>query len=383
MAQDPIFQNLEQVHTYGSPLGSRAKSLSEAMKGFRLGTSGPKTLQPNLERNGHTFFVRPQLNLSAKNCLRVRQLFRLLTDKVNSIPTFCRTTLDPRLYTAPNENCRTSLIDNDNPFIPILTNCCVSVSGWPDLTTPSWTSSEGMRREAYSIVDGVMENYEAFDLDVSFFNMQDEPISQLFYTWEKYATLVFEGKCHPYPDFIAFNEIDYNTRIYRLVMDKTDTYVSKIACCGIAYPISLPSGDYANFRQETPLEAKKDITIRFRCLGAVYYDDIALQEFNETVRQFNERLDTEVSEGMLGSKSSSFYQVPVEHRQAFSFLIPYIDVNTLELKWYADLSKPENKVAYDYLNKLKESEYYKPMQGVLADVQPKIINQTGAREVLV
>ena len=86
---------------------------------------------------------------------------------------------------------------------------------------------------------------------------------------------------------------------------------------------------------------------------------------------------------MLGSKSSSFYQVPVEHRQAFSFLIPYIDVNTLELKWYADLSKPENKVAYDYLNKLKESEYYKPMQGVLADVQPKIINQTGAREVLV
>ena len=382
MVKDHLFQNLEQLHTYGSPLGSRARALTEAMQGFRLGNAGAKTLQPNMERNGYTFFVRPQLNLRKKNCIKVRQLFRLLSDRSESIPTYCRATLDPRLSLTPEEGAITALVDEDNPFIPLLTNCCMSVSGWPDLTTPTWTSSEGMKKESYSLVDGVMDNYEAFDIDVSFFNMQDEPISQLFYTWEKYATLVMEDKCQPYPDFVAFNEIDYQTRVYRLVMDKTDTYVSKIAATGIAFPVSIPSGDYANYKQETVLETKKDITIRFRCLGAMYYDDIVLLEFNDTVRQFSPALDNEVENNLLGTKYSNFYKVPPEFRSSFTYLLPYIDLNTLELCWYADLAKPANKQAYDYLVQMEE-ETYQPQEGVMADVDKKIINQTGTEQVYV
>ena len=69
-------------------------------------------------------------------------------------------------------------------------------------------------------------------MDVTFKNTKGNPLLYFFYIWIKYQTLVFEGILNPYMDMIVENEIDYNTRIYRLVMDQQKRYVTYIAATG-------------------------------------------------------------------------------------------------------------------------------------------------------
>ena len=179
-------------------------------------------------------------------------------------------------------------MDNNNAFIPVLTNNLLSLSGWPDLVAPTFTSKSGVYNEVYSQVDGITENYESFDLEATFRNTRGDPILYMFYIWLHYSAAVFSGKLAPYLDFITENEIDYNTRIYRLVLDANKQIVKKIAASGVCYPISVPLGSFFDFNNERPFnDQNKEISIRFKTLGAVYQDDILIKEFNNTVAIFN------------------------------------------------------------------------------------------------
>lgn len=346
------FTSIDSIFSYGSTLGSRKAAVTDNLRGFYL-AGGLPTVQPNTDRNGYVFFTRPQLNLSAGNCMRTRMLFNLLTRDVKSMQTWVRATLDPRLYSDLNENARSPMVDNTNPFIPLLSNTIKSLSGWPDLVVQARTSTEGARKETQSVVDGVMEYYQEFDLDATFFNTQEDPITNLFYIWEKYMTLVFEGMANPYPDFIVENEIDYNTRIYRIITDSTGQFVSKMAACGAAFPISLPTSEYANFNRDEPITlGRKDITVRFRCNGAIYYDPILMENFNETVFIFNPKLRNEVDTGSIRRNSSDFIKVAAPYQHIFNNLcIPYIDKDTNELCWFVDTT---NELAKEPISKYED-----------------------------
>jgi len=164
----------------------------------------------------------------------------------------------------------------------------VSLSGWPDLTVPTYTSDAGLYGQEYSFVDGVTNHYESFDIDVSFRNARGNPLIYFFYIWIKYQSLVFEGILNPYADMIIENEIDYNTRIYRLVMDNTKRYVRFIACTGASFPINVPTGNLFDYNVDSPYnDQNKEINIRFKCLGFRAFEDIIKLEFNEAVGIFN------------------------------------------------------------------------------------------------
>lgn len=357
MKTNPYDYNVHKLQQNYSPHGDRKDAFTRTLKGFDIGIEGTSLLPPNTDRKGYVFFTRPQLNLSGRNCIRNRLMYNLLTRNPNTLQTWIRCTLDPRLYSAQDENCRSDLIDNRNPFIPMLTNALVGLTGWPDIVVPTYTSPQGLRKQSQSIVDGALEYLEEFDLDAEFFNTQEEPILNLFQTWEQYMTFVTEGILLPYMDFIAENEIDYNTRIYRIVTDKTDTYVSKIAACGAALPISLPHGRFADYKADAPLSTDvKTFGIRFRCNGAMYKDQILMQEFNETVAIFNPRIATAIEGGNEKDITNGqlFFKVPFGHREMFNNMaFPYIDLSTNELCWLVDYDAPGLETK---LNKLFELE---------------------------
>jgi hypothetical protein len=236
--------------------------------------------------------------MQADNIRNLRQFSPLLTKETLSIQRFIRTTLDPRLmtgymfdsYKVPAIKC--PMVDNNQAFIPILTNNLNTLSGWPDIVAPTFTSKPGLYNEAYSIVDGISRNYESFDMDATFRNTRGDPIIYMFYIWLQYMSSVFEGRLVPYIDFITENEIDYNTRIYRLVLDQNKEVVRKISATGAAFPISVPTGSFFDFNSEKPYnDQNRDISIRFRCMGAEYQDDILIKEFNQTVVVFNPEMD--------------------------------------------------------------------------------------------
>jgi hypothetical protein len=302
----------------------------------------PPSLQINKDYFGLTFFTRPYLNLTSENLRASRLLAPLLSTKGDSIPRIIRMLLDPR-YAKTNINSGSTLVDPMQAFIPVLTNNLLSISGWRDVVAPISTSQEGVYKESFSMVDGITADYTTYDITANFRNLPGDPITALFFAWVHYASLVYEGRLIPYPDALISNEIDYQTRIYRLVLDSTKTRVQKIAACGAAFPVSCPIGAAFNFESDKPINSSNDqISINFNCTGAMYQDDILIYEFNKVVSNFNPGMrDTEdvpvkaTDEQLNSTRTRGYTKVPLEALSIFNNTgYPHINKNNYELEWW-------------------------------------------------
>ena len=317
-----------------TPIGSVNKAIGNDIYGINHRQIQGKT-SINKDMYGLTFFVRPQLNLQSNNIRNLRSLYSLLSETPMSVQRSVRATLDPRLVsgiTIGNTTIppiQSPLTDNLSAFIPILTNNLISISGWPDIIAPIHTSKPGLYNEVYAQIDGISKNYEELELQATFRNTRCHSILYLLYVWITYGTNVFEGTLIPYLDFITENEIDYNTRIYRLVLDQNKTYVRKIACTGVSIPISVPIGSYFDYNNDKPYnDQNKDIACRFTSLGVCYNDDIVIKEFNATVVIFNVAMSetnrpmymTKIAANLLGLFNNRGY--------------PRINPTTFELEWW-------------------------------------------------
>ena len=312
----------------------------------------PAAVPSNKDRYGLTFFVRPQLNLQTYNVRAVRKFYSLLSKNPTSIQTFVRTTLDPRLQRTlvypniegqdqtPSQPIQCPLTDPYQAFIPVLTNNLLSISGWPDLTVPTFTSSPGLYEEVYSQADGHTNLYGSYDLDVSFRNTLGDPIILMFYIWCHYQYMVFEGRMTPYTDFIIENEIDYMTRIYRIVLDNSRQHVTKIAATGVAFPIGVNISSFFDYNRDQPFNTQSnEIRVRFRCLGAEYLDDVLIDEFNKTVEIFNPSMED-------GKRDKLMVRVPEEERVYFNHRgYMRIDPDTYRLDYYVTKDEYDARIA--------------------------------------
>ena len=330
-----IFDILENSH-----LPDFDRKVTNNLYGLNVNNRNIK-MPMNTDLQGYTFFTRPQLNLTTNNIRNIRQFYSLLTTQDLSAQRFVRCALDPRLqFEIPNlvggdEVLDTPLVDKNMGFIPILSNTLTSLSGWPDMVAPTHTTANGIRKEQISMIDGSFETFDAFDLSATFGNFINEPLTTLFQTWLMYSSLVFEGLLYPYEDFITEFEFDYNTRIYRLVMDKTNTHVKKIAATGAAFPASVPTAKFFDLDSSTPYGSQtKEINITFKCMGAMYNDDILIKEFNMVSAIFNKGVRDYL---LHGEASTLMVAVPRDLVSLFNYRsYPIIDMETYELKWLVD-----------------------------------------------
>ena len=356
MADDIIdLNNIENMHqvldrfsTLTQSVNSFDKANSNILYGLNM-TQNKAIVNENRDKKGYVFFTRPQLNMQATNLRNVRQFYNLLTKDPNTIHRYIRCMLDPRQMFS--NNIYSPIVDNTNPFIPILTNTIKTVSGWPDITMPTFTSAEGLRKEQMSMGDGTTDIYEAFDIDCTFRNTRDEPLMLLFQTWVMYIGLVFEGVLMPYFDMIVENEIDYNTRIYRLIMDESNTIVKKIAAVGASFPVNVPTGKFYDYNDDEIYNmANKEVNIRFKCNGAMYEDPILIKEFNMTNCIFNSEVRILIDMNFKEGSAHSLVKIPNDLLYAFNYrATPIINTNTFELEWWiSKYSKTYQKVMKIY-----------------------------------
>lgn len=324
-------------------LGDLSQAAINNLKGINhRGYGNP--LPINKDNHGLTFFTRPNLNLSYDNIASRRILTPLLDGEglaSNTYQRAIRMTLDPYLGDPgkykdgdPRRGGKmmtTDLIDQKNAFIPLLTNCLVSLSGWPDLSVEVFNSTPGNYQESWAMVDSSSRFYETYELNASFKNIEGDPISVLFSAWLHYMSGVYEGSMVPYPRNLVERRIDYQTRIYRVLLDPTRRYVQKIAACGACFPLNSPLGNSFNFSQEGAYNMDNDqIQIRFKAMGADYNDPITFQEFNAVVQIFNPEM-----KGDDNDRSQSLRKLSHEELKSFNYNgYPRIDPESFELQWW-------------------------------------------------
>lgn len=290
------------------------------------------------DHQGYTFFTRPQLNLSLENLRHERKFIPLTTENDASYQRAIRCYLDPRLGF---DTVSCPFVDNTLAFIPLLTNHVRKLGPWPDLNVESYTAKPGMYGEEFGFVDGTYRVYGARDMTASFRNMMGSPIMLLFQTWIIYASNVFEGIMMPYPDFLAYNEIDYNTCIYRITLDPSKKYVEQIAST-LAYPTGVSTGAVFNLDLgdgKTPFsDGGNTLDINFKCFGAQYNDDILIHNFNDTVEIFNPN--------MAADKISNMKKIPDYALAAFDGEgYPRINPSTYEMEWYVSQGRYAERAA--------------------------------------
>jgi len=348
---------IDEFYGKTQPIGSLAKANTEALAGINHTKVNTGTLD-HRESFGYTFFTRPQLNLTDDNLIHIRKFTNLLTEDPDTIQRYVRMMLDPRLKISTGGKIDSTLINNRLGFIPVLTNNLKSISGWPDMVMPTFASKQGVKKEQWVIGDGMVDIYDTFDLDCSFRNTINEPIITLMQTWLYYMAYVFEGIIAPYPDFIVNNEIDYNTRIYRLVMDPYDRVVTKIAAVGASFPVNVPTGKLFDSSNEKFLNTNmKDLNIRFKCVGAMYNDDILIDEFNKTSVAFNYDLIKVIESGFTEKAGHNYDKIPHNLKERFNHRgYPLINTETLELDWWLDTTGRDRIIWEQILKEVSTAE---------------------------
>lgn len=252
------------------------------------------------ERQGLTLFTRPNLNLSYNNIIVNRVMSNLAESDSRSMFRAIRTYLDPVGSYA------SSVVDNSQAFIPILTNTLESITPPGDFTLDTFTSEENMNKANTSHVDGGGYTRQVYDFECSFRNIPGMPVIHLFRYWTLYALCIYKGYMVKRPAEIAMRRVDYQTRVWRLKFDVTHRYVTSISCYNVAFPLSPAYGNDIGFDNDSVYtESMTDISIPFRGIGFDYNDPILYYEFNKTVTMFNPSMRDGVRDTMMQKLKNS------------------------------------------------------------------------------
>ena len=305
------------------------------------------------ENTGMTFFTKPRMNLSDSNIYG--NLLSLLANKnTKSLATAIRAFLDPYTggtgqHTATaskgmnNKVYKSELVDPLNPFITILGNNCVSISGFPDVDMNTYQAPEGLFHESWAMADDTIALYGRYDLNCTFRNLYGDPIGMMIFLWIYYMSEVYQGNIVPYVDSILDNEIDYQTRIYRFTLDPTRTRVLKMFCCGAAFPTAANLGANFNFNADKHrVDDSDEYSVSFNCSGAVYYDPRIIKWFNKTVTNFNP--------GMLDeNRESTYVKIPYQHMSRMDNMgYPRINPFNMDLEWWIEPKVYEELIQRGY-----------------------------------
>lgn len=290
-------------------LGEITSSVHNMLYGVNhLGQRNP--IPYNTDNVGLVFFTKPRMNLSDINLGLDRVFTPLLTNQANSYQRAIRAILDPVGATL-DKSC--PLVDNKTPFIPLLSNNLISLTGWPDPVALHYTSPEGPEKESWSMIDDVAVMNGQFTLNANFRNIEGDPITLLIFLWIRYAAQVYGGLFMPHMDSVIENEKDYETRIYRLMLDPSRQYVQRIAACGSAFPAAPSLGQAFNYNIDKPYveDMASSIQVPFQCTGVDYQDPITIEEFNFLSEVFNPDLQE-------GNRNTRMVEVPKRHLARFS-----------------------------------------------------------------
>lgn len=256
----------------------------------------PPSLPKHQDRMGLVYFTRPMLRLDVQNLVRDRRLAEFMAKVPESIQRWARCTLDPRQMLEYNygnvdgvsaitkKAISCPLVNNELPFIPILSNQLMKLNGWPDPVIDTYKSPEGIYKEVFIGVDGLYDIYRNFTLNATFKNSKLNPIYKLINLWTLYMSKVRSGELLPYEDMALFNILDYTTRVYVLILDETGDHVVGSAMTGYSMPITSAMGARYDVDTSQVFNSNTDeISIAFECSGAYYDDPYTLKCFNDVV----------------------------------------------------------------------------------------------------
>jgi len=148
-------------------------------------------------------------------------------------------------------------------------------------------------------------------------------------------------------------------------MDASGRFIKKAAATGASFPPVSPTGKFFDFDRSKPFTDQTGaINITFNSVGALYFDDKVLRDFNAVQAIFN----VEIRNYLKDPATSSMEVVPYKLVNNLKYrLYPIVDLKTYELKWLIDKNSKAYKRLVDGLN-----GSYDPLNGIKETKKKKV-----------
>ncbi|KAB3419236.1 hypothetical protein F9Z84_06940 [Escherichia coli] len=312
--------------------------LINSLRGLRIVGKGPAMMPLADNTIGLGLVTRPQLNLTDDNISRSEKLVSLYGVGPNSVGAYIRGMLDERWAAANNP----ILLNNKLPFITCLTEYLKTSTGFNDLQISIDTSEPGLRSQVYQRVASKLEDNSVYTINQTYFNPKPSVIQGLFQYWEDYISEVTSGdrQVSPRTWYLMGNRIDYDCRIYHLIMNKDSYFLEHIFATVQSIPISYPAGAIAsidNTQNSLRGEGQDDFSVQFSSAGQRMDEWGLIQAFNEHSFLYNPTIRPETR--------NSYYREldPTEYVAygygAYPLLLPRITDNGrtgIKLTWWVE-----------------------------------------------
>lgn len=271
--------------------------LFNTLRGVRMLGPGNQQVPIPDDCIGLAFISRPMLNLSDSNVIKNPQLHALYNPERGSIQAYIKGLLDP-VWGDANDSSH-SLLDPLNPWMSLLTNLLKVSSGFPDLQMNVDKSDPGFRKQVYQYVSGIVKvNYD-YDMSLSFHAMKPNIIPAIFNYWLHYiegVTLGDEGM-EPYPDALLQNYIDFDCRIYHIILNSNFKNIEGLYMSVQSIPHTFPSGAYStidNTGDTLHGQGQDEFSINMSTVGFRFDNVRIADQFNRTTVGRNPRMHPEV-----------------------------------------------------------------------------------------
>ena len=333
-------ERITRTHGFG-PTGATSYVLLHGISN----QLGLPNIPKNTDSQGLVFFTKPCMNLSYDNVILHRKMRNLADPRLDSMGNYIRCILNPPGFDERGDKIRSTINNDKLAFLPI-GNFLLSMSDPPDYVGNVYTTREGWGGEQVSIFESRPLINKAYDLSLTFANMDGDLINSIFSRWIEYQARVYEGSMLPFPIFIANNMKDYETRAYRIILDQSGKYIRRIYAPTAMFPYSDPEGAGMGYERNDIFNTKSDeIQITFNAQGAQFNDPILLYEFNKIVEKFHPDLNPTKRTSVI--KIEGELLNGLDKKQLLNFYTyPYINVDTMELEWWADTDK------YNYIMRI-------------------------------
>lgn len=266
--------------------------LINSLRGLRILGKGPAMMPMADNTIGLSFVTRPQLNLTDENIMRSEKLISLFGAGPYSIASYVRGMLDEEWA---NSN-YVYLLNNRLPFITCLTEYLKVSTGFNDLQIKIDTSEPGLREQVYQRVNSKLEENGSYTLSQTYYNPKPSVIQALFQVWEDYISEVVSGdrEVSPRDKYLVRNKIDYDCRIYHLIMNADGIHIEHIFASVQSIPVTYPAGSIStidNSQNTLRGEGQDDFSVQFASVGQRQDEWGLMKAFNESVYKYNPNLE--------------------------------------------------------------------------------------------
>ena len=171
------------------------------------------------------------------------------------------------------------------PFIPLLSNTCISSSGGQDISLSTEMTEGDLHGNKLQYAKGADESFEPGEITLEFADINGLPVTHIFNMWVNYIHYLVKDIVKTWEMYIMYRIIDYTCSIYIFETDRDNSTILRWAKYTGCFPKSVPLGNVQH-NMESTADKLKQISIPFAYNRCEINKPGALMDFNYLMNKF-------------------------------------------------------------------------------------------------